>query len=240
MSKNTKGIFSRVTRTARTYDDILELLRECSAPSPEVYVRSNISKVMDIAIEVLRRAGHPTKEGRYRKQADGTFRLIENVEQTDLRSGIYFWPYFIPREPLTLEDFAVQLIHEARGLLESVERGHDIWSIASLVFHYSRAEFNFRLAIEGIADIASSGAASRRGTAKSAAKRMMSVTERQAAVKMSALKYLSRPGTSKKRSHKTVAAAIYEDIKRGFQGKASVETIRQDIMKLRKLGQIPV
>lgn len=220
----------------------IEFLKAAFPAGHDTFVKDHIGRLIEAATDVLKRAGHPSEAGCYVEKADGNLEHVIDahaaLKQLKAGEALRQWPYFLKREPLSAEDYAIGLIHNARGLLGVVERAEPPWAIASMALYFAEAQFKFLLSAGPMATIADRGVKAIDAGVKGTKSMQAQAAHRVREIEMLAAEYLSRPGTSKKRGAFTIATAIHPLVSERIGRRASVETIRQDILKLRKLGRL--
>lgn len=165
-----RGIWRRETITTTSWSDLKDLSKEAGWDETlESRFRENIANAIAAATKVLNKAGHPTRNGIYTKDSVGSYVWLADFGtglKYEVGKSYHAWPYFLPAEDLSLEDFAKDLIHNARGYLQMVQGDTDKWQLAMMSLHYAHALLRFTVESTGIAAAALAGSKAAKGAKK--------------------------------------------------------------------------
>jgi len=181
---------------------------------PQEVVTLTVEGAIKDAKEVLTHAGFPTIEGSYQENNEGE---------------LIVWPLYLNVEPLSLEEFAVQLIGAANAFLENIRSSENSWEHAVMALNFSNSLNTFWMEKTGIAAASVQALQSAKGRRKG--RQSQSAGSRRIQVLAAVKAYLIAPGNSRKQKNLTIAIAIAPQ----FPG-VTIESLRNDIRQLKKDG----
>lgn len=224
----------------RTVNSISELSAEDFKDWPasnEEWVRRFLDQMIAEATAFLGKLGHPTRPGLYASKDNGPFVWVTDRDDARLELNMTYsgWPAFLKGEPVSKESFAVDLIHRARVLRESIEKGDDPWFIGAVSVDFADAYHRFITESRGIADHAFRGSTVLRGGGKGHASRSVKKAKALDAI---ALAVAQCNDEMKDADASKLAAHIRAKVNGAIAPARAlgVKTIQKHIQKLRKQG----
>ena len=138
-------------------------------PEDGANARLLISALCRPAVEVLAKAGYPSKPGLYRRTKTGRWMQIQveealrPVRDEGVLSPTFRWPNFDNIEELTLEDFARRLICAVEDYLDVFDKDGGRAALTAMAHEVILAYASFRAERSGMAADAFSGLKAREG-----------------------------------------------------------------------------
>ncbi len=211
----------------------------------EQFVRKRVQQAVEAAKEVLELAGHPIVEGVYSKDQNGKHHWIgevgsDAVVHSPTAIHLSVWPYFLEVSALSIEEFSIQLIRNARRFLETISNVRDNWQLASMSLYFSEAMYRFRVEHDGISHAAEKAIASRSGRKKVNVGKTNKANDKKRSVLKFAKSYIAETKNSNMLKPINLAKAYHASLPEISNDKKeiSLSTIRRYVDELAAAGEI--
>ena len=212
---------------------------------PEQFVRERIQQAIAAAKEVLKRAGHPIVEGVYSKDQNGKHHWIgevgsDAVVHSPTAIHLSAWPYFLEVSALSIEEFSIRLIRNARRFLKTISNVRDNWQLASMSLYFTEAIYMFRVEHDGIGGTAEKALGSKTGRNKANQGKSKKATDIKDRVHEFALNFLAQSKNSNMKKPSILATLFHNTLPKNSGGKAerAPSTIRRYVDELESEGKI--